>query len=254
MCSQIHSSLFNCVYISSLLLTSSYQIFPPQVITQIIQVLQPAMKRLLPHLQPLVLLVFSLAHLPHLTNSQTTPNNINFPITHTTTTTFTVTRTEDFNFTTTTTTVSTITPSYCPTQSCVTSNALWTTTGGFSVAGAVVTPSAQGTNWIPVQTWAAAHQIGENVSEDLILFLPYVNSDAVPSKPSSTWSNIATVPPILVSTRGQKCTRCVWFEFHCEETADDNSAQPSNSPSVQTSNPTQPSNANSSAVLASLGL
>ena len=212
------------------------------------------MKRLLPHLQPLVLLVFSLAHLPHLTNSQTTPNNINFPITHTTTTTFTVTRTEDFNFTTTTTTVSTITPSYCPTQSCVTSNALWTTTGGFSVAGAVVTPTAQGTNWIPVHTWAAAHQIGEDVSEDLILFLPCANYDAVPSEPSSISSDIATVLPILVSIKGQKCTRCVWFEFHCEETANDNSAQPSNFPSVQNSNPTQPSNANSSAVLAILGL
>lgn len=50
------------------------------------------------------------------------------------------------------------------------------------MAGAVVTPSAQGTNWIPVQTWAAAHQIGENVSEDLILFPPSANSDAVPSE------------------------------------------------------------------------
>jgi hypothetical protein len=118
----------------------------------------------------------------------------------------------------------------------------------------VVTPTAQGTNWIPVQTWAAAHQIGENVSEDLILFLPCPNSDAVSSEPSSTSSDIATTPPILVSARGEKCTRCVWFGFLCKEIADDNSAQPSNSPSVQTSNPTQPSNANLNAALASLSL
>jgi hypothetical protein len=56
----------------------------------------------------------------------------------------------------------------------------------------VVTPTAQGTNWTPVQTWAAAHQIGENVSEDFILFLPCANCDAVSSEPSSTSSDIAT--------------------------------------------------------------
>jgi hypothetical protein len=122
------------------------------------------------------------------------------------------------------------------------------------VAGAVVTPTAQGTNWIPAQTWAATHQVGENVSEDLILLLPCPNSDAASSEPSSTSSDIATIPPVIVSTRGGKCTRCVWFGFLCEEIADDNSAQPSNSPSVQTSNHTQLSNANLSAVLASLGL
>jgi hypothetical protein len=131
---------------------------------------------------------------------------------------------------------------------------LWTTTGGFSVAGAVVTPTAQGTSWIPAQAWAAAHQIDENVSEDFILFLAWANSDAFPSEPSSTSSNIATITPILVSTKRRKCTKCVWFGFRFEETADDNSAQLSNSPSVQVSNPTQHSNANSSAVLVNLGL